>query len=188
MGYAPSSEATTVIRLSLHKMTLSSDLIVHGSVTSSRVVAVDGNARHLRTDVLVTVDRVLKGDKSQKVLKLEMPGGRLGKWAMDIPGMPRFKAGEEVVLFLEKTPKRWALTGLGQGKFAVRSAPDGRRVVRRQLDGVHYVGFDPKGRFVAVPSPKDKPQQTVTALLAEVKHILQVARTQGGATPGTEKP
>ncbi len=176
LALALSASATTVVRVSLQKMTLTSDLIVRGTVTRSEVVAVGGNERHLRTDVTIAIERVLKGDKARKILELQMPGGRLGKWAMDIPGMPRFTKGEEVVLFLEKTPKRWALTGLGQGKFTVRTVADGRRLVRRELGGVHFVGFDPKGRFVPVAQPQDKPQQTVEALLAEVRHILKVAR------------
>ena len=168
------ARATTVIPITLDRMTASSDVILHGEVLSSRVVAVAGNERHLQTVVTVRVDRLLKGPKGTGEVTLRLPGGKLGKWAMQIPGMPTFKAGEEVVLFLEKTRTSWALTGLSQGKFTVyRDPKDGTRRVRRHLDGVHFVGFDPKGQFSPQPRPKDRTGQSAASLLSEVEGLLR---------------
>ena len=47
--------------------------------------------------------------------------------------MPAFKAGEEVVVFLEDAIN-WALTGLSQGKFTVSADSAGRKTVKRSLD------------------------------------------------------
>jgi hypothetical protein len=169
---APSAHATTVLRVSLEKMATTSDLIVHGVVTTSQSVAVNGNPRHLRTRVVVQIRTLLKGTQ-RGTLELDLPGGALGDYTLRIPGMPTFAPGQEVVLFLEKTSRSWALTGLSQGKYAVFLAPNGRKMVRRQLNGVHFVGFDAKGRTTPVPVPADKPQQTLSGLMAEVRFYLQ---------------
>lgn len=177
LAWPITASGTTVLRVSLEKMSSTSDVILHGDVVSSRAVAVDGNARHIRTEVVIRVRQLLKGPAGTKEITLNLPGGRLGDYAMQIPGMPGFSAGEEVVLFLEKTSTSWALTGLGQGKFTVIAGPQGERLVRRQLRGVHFVGFDAQGRFQAVPAPADHPARTVAALLGQVTQHLQTART-----------
>jgi len=176
VALASTASATTVLRVSLQKMTVSSDVILHGEVLSSRAVTVDNNPRNIRTEVHVRVRDLLKGPRGMTELTLQLAGGKVGDWAMKVPGMPTFSAGEQVVLFLEKTAHNWALTGLGQGKFAVVTGPDGVRRVRRQLDGMRFMGYDAKGRFQAVQRPADGPQQTLAALLAEVRHTLQAVK------------
>ncbi len=168
------ADATTVLRISLEKMTRASAVILHGTVASSQAVAVKGNERHIRTDVTIEITELVKGPKDMRRITLELPGGQLGKYAMKIPGMPSFTAGQEVVLFLEKTAQNWALTGLGQGKFTVYRAADGSKMVRRQLDGIHFVGYDSSGRFKAMPQPRDKPAQTLSSLLSQVRYTLSL--------------
>ena len=165
--------ATTVMRVPLKKLAATSNVIVHGLVTEVRVVAVNGNERHLRTHVTVQVRTVVKGRDASPVMHLDLPGGQLGKWAMRIPGMPGFHVGEEVVLFLEKTARNWALTGLGQGKFSVDTSPDGVKTVRRRLEGMHFVGYDARGRFRAVGAPPSRTGVRLDALLSEVRGYLK---------------
>lgn len=166
--------ATTVIKLSLEKMALSSDVIAHGSVTRVEVVAVNGNQRHLRTDVTIQVRDMIKGDRGTKELTLKLIGGTRGKWAMRIPGMPSFKQGEEVVLFLEKTSVSYALTGLAQGKFSVQIRGS-KKMVRRNLSGMHFMGFDKTGKMAEVAPPRDN-MQVLSALLAETRHVIEQAK------------
>lgn len=166
------AHATTVIKISLQEMTLGSHTILQGTVASSKTIAVKGNERHLQTHVDIDVRNVLKGDKSMKKLRLELMGGKLGRWVMNIPGMPSFAPGEEVILFLEKTAKNWALTGLGQGKYVVYQDGKGVKRVRRRLAGLHYVARNKTGRFTAVEAPKEM-AQTVSSLLSEVRGYLR---------------
>ncbi len=175
IGLTAPAEATTVIRISLDQMTQSSDVILYGQVVSSTPIAVNGNPRHIRTDVHIRITQQLKG-RAMKDITLQLPGGTLGDYAMKIPGMPTFKAGGEVVLFLEKTAQNWALTGLGQGKYSVYRTKEGKQLVRRQLDGVHFVGYDAQGRFKALPQAADKAEQTLSSLLADVKFALAKAK------------
>jgi hypothetical protein len=92
--------------------------------------------------------------------------------------MPTFAKGEEVVLFLEKTQRNWALTGLSQGKFSIYVGDKGRKLVRRKLAGVHYVGFSQKGQFRNMPRPVDRAAWALTDLLSELRVLVQAALIQ----------
>ncbi|MBT9557282.1 MAG: hypothetical protein IV100_14680 [Myxococcales bacterium] len=184
---SPAALATTVIEIDLDQMTSSSDLVLHGRVRDSRVESVAGNERHLRTVVEIDVIEMLKGERTRKSVRLELPGGRLGKWAMLIPGMPTFTTGEELVLFLESLPKTqtrpegFAITGLSQGKFAVTVGEGGVQQVRRNLDGLNFYrkpGADPlvekngPVRAHAHPAPMAAMPQTLLGLLGEVRTLV----------------
>jgi hypothetical protein len=174
------ANATTVLRISLEKMTQASDLIVYAEVLSAEPVAVEGNPRHIRTDVRLRVIQRLKGSpQTGQNLVLELPGGRLGDYGMHVPGMPSFRAGEEVVLFLEKTAVNWALTGLGQGKFSVVVDSNRHRTVRRSFGGLHFMGFDAEGRFQEMSAPVDPPSLPLQTLLERVRTILKAAQENG---------
>ena len=166
--------ATTVLKISLQEMTLGSDLIIQGTVSTARTVALRGNERHLQTQVTLQVHNVIKGKKGMKTLRLDLMGGKLGKWVMHIPGMPSFNPGEDVVLFLEKTKSNWALTGLSQGKFVVQKDQDGVRRVRRMSSGVHFMAKDGQGRIRETSPPKPMVQE-LGSFLAEIRTYLTVA-------------
>jgi len=170
-----SASATTVLKISVEQMTLASDTIAHGVVVSARAETINGNARHIRTVVTIDVKRLLKGQPGTKTLRLELPGGRVGDWAMKIPGMPTFAPGEEVFIFLEKTATNWALTGLSQGKFSVHTDNQGNKTVKRTLDGIHMMERNAQGRLVeALSTASTKPTtQTLDGLLAEITHYLR---------------
>ena len=144
LALAPLASATTIVRLAFDELAHASQVIVHGTVTRVEVVAVGGDERRLRTQVDIAVAETLAGAPRQ-LLRLDLVGGRRGKWALTIPGMPSFTPGEEVVLFLEdlgprppSTAPRYALTGLGQAKFTVTTSGGVRRVTR-SLGGAHLV-------------------------------------------------
>jgi hypothetical protein len=184
---SPAALATTVIEIDLDQMTTSSDLVLHGRVRDARVETVAGNERHLRTVVEIDVIEMLKGERTRTSVRLELPGGRLGKWAMLIPGMPTFVTGEELVLFLEALPKTearpegFAITGLSQGKFAVTVGEGGVKQVKRNLDGLHFyqkpgaerlVEKSGPGRAHAHHAPKAAMPQTLLGLLGEVRTLV----------------
>jgi hypothetical protein len=77
------------------------------------------------------------------------PGGIVGNLGMWIADMPRYKPGEEMVLFLYKTPiGYWRARGLGQGKFEVeQSAVNGERLVQPALQSAVLV------RPIGAPPP-----------------------------------
>ncbi|HKD20091.1 MAG TPA: hypothetical protein VKG23_19740, partial [Thermoanaerobaculia bacterium] len=85
----------------------------------------------------VTLERLeaFKGSVAD-VFVVRLPGGRDGARVWWIPGVPRFAAGEEVVLMLAPSGRRdgeYRLTELGLSKFEVVVDASGRRFVRRSV-------------------------------------------------------
>jgi len=94
----PSIFATTVVAKSLPQVIKDSELIVDGTVQS---VSSFRNKRGLIcTKVQISVDQYLKGEKTDSIFELSVPGGIYEGKAMYLPGYPRFQKGEEAVLFL----------------------------------------------------------------------------------------
>ncbi len=158
---APAS-ATTVLPVTIDQLARGSDVIVHGVVLASEPHTVDGNERHIRTRVVIDVTTLLKGARGTKSITLDLPGGNVGDWTMQIPGMPRFAVGEELVVFLERTKRSYAISGMSQGKFSVFTDKIGRRMVRRSFRGLHFAGKRPR-----------EAARTLASLLAEVRVAIR---------------
>jgi hypothetical protein len=129
----PAVEAGTAVRLEVSDMARSADLVLEGRVVDANVL--EGETGLIETEYLLSVDRTLWGaDLGSRVVRL--PGGVLpdGRGMM-IPGMPRVRVGEDVMLFLSKETA-WGMRmpmGLAQGKFSiVRGFGGERRLVREQ--------------------------------------------------------
>ncbi|MBI2913625.1 MAG: matrixin family metalloprotease [Chloroflexi bacterium] len=87
------------------------------------------DASTIRTDVAVTPSRYLKGTVDSSGLVLTLPGGRVGHIQIAASGMPSFVLGEQVVLFLGRSPGgRPYLVGNSQGKFGVDAGGSVERV------------------------------------------------------------
>jgi len=92
-GAARSDSATNDARLADQ-----SPLIIEGRITSR-----DDSPRWIQpsTDYLINVERVLKGEPVASTIQVRVPGGLrpdgIGLW---VPGSPRFREGERVLLFL----------------------------------------------------------------------------------------
>src|SRR3990172_4593600 len=110
------------------------------SIFSGRCVDVRGayNAAIGRPTTLVTfeVDRVVKGGAGRRVTiqTLGSPDDAARR-ATRAVGIPQFREGEEVVLFLygESAAGMSAPVGLGQGKFSVVRDKEGRRLAINQF-------------------------------------------------------
>lgn len=141
------ARATTVLATPLDRLARSSAVIVHATV--SNVEEADP-AKPFTTTVELEVAEAFKGlPATERTLTLELPGGREGELAMYIPGVPRVRVGDEVVLLLDRTGGgRLTPSGLAQGVFRIeRTTPE--PVVRRELGGARYV--DAQGNEAVVP-------------------------------------
>lgn len=148
------AQATTLLRVPLEEMARSSDLIVHAVVEKVRVVAAPDDERHITTKVRLRVIRTLKGHHTAPTLTLVLPGGQTERWAMLIPGMPQFREGEEVVLFLELTSAGFRPAGLSLGTFRVQKDPKtGRMRAKRTVQGALVIDRSPDGRLFTESGP-----------------------------------
>jgi len=119
-------EATQIPAFSLKGIADRADRVVHGRVES--VETIKGGDGRLRTRVEVVVDETWKGVSEPRV-QVVQGSGVLGERWVRVVGEPEFRPGEEVVLFLVKTPTgEWVVAPLAQGKFSVTRDKDGVRV------------------------------------------------------------
>jgi hypothetical protein len=137
---------TTVPKLELRTLVTMSDRILQGrvEVIDVEVVREEGQ-RKPYTRVRVRVDDPLyarRGDRRQTVF-LRYLGGVMdtpnGPVEVSISGMPRFKVGDNVILFLKESPDgiNHHVVGLNQGRYQVMN-----EVAVSNVTGVELV--DPK--------------------------------------------
>lgn len=134
------ARATTVLRVPLEEMARQCDLVVHARVEAVATSAAPDDERRITTTVRFGILRVLKGHPTGPTLTLTLPGGRTDRWTLLIPGMPVFRQGEEVVLFLERTAAGLVPAGLSLGTYRVRrDGANGRARAVRDLRGMAVI-------------------------------------------------
>ena len=90
------------------------------------------SGRAIVTVVTFKVIRALKGELGGQT-QLEFLGGTVGEYRMEVPGMPRFRVGDEDVLFVDERGQPVSpVVGFMHGRFRVLEDPGtGRRSVAR---------------------------------------------------------
>lgn len=121
--------ATVLVPADFNELAREALTIVHGRVVDVRSQWADGR-RRIETVVTLQVHAALKGQPGDAVSVL-VPGGEMGRYRSVMIGAPRFREGEEVVLFLGgRAPALPHLLGMGQGVYRVIREPGtGRAVV-----------------------------------------------------------
>ncbi len=122
----PSAQATTMLKVDVADLTRTSEWIVRAQVLAVRDVDLRAQGRSLFTDVDLRILDVYRGAGVPATYTLRLPGGK-GRdgVTMMVPGMPRFRVGDEIVVFLEKTSLGHIPCGLTQGVWRVLHTPSG---------------------------------------------------------------
>jgi|GEM_PF-6686736 len=112
------------------KLTQESELVVTGVVTSMEA---RWNPRNTGIFTYMTVEtmEVLRGQVPGRSIEVRNYGGKVGTTAQLAIGAPRFKLGEQVLLFLSPSeePGIYKITGITVGKFAMARGPEGRKSI-----------------------------------------------------------
>jgi hypothetical protein len=113
--------ATTVIPPTFEEMADRADLVFVGKAVASRSEwRTVGGDRVIFTLVEFEAQEVLKGNAAKQVI-LQFLGGTIGEMTLDVSGVPRFKSGDRVILFVEKNGIQFSpLVGVFHGKFGLR--------------------------------------------------------------------
>jgi hypothetical protein len=174
LAFAAPARATVVLEVGLEEMTHASDLVLHGVVAKTDVVAVGGVPGHLVTDVTFRLVEVWKGERlaPDELFTLRLPGGTRGGLTLRVPGVPSFGVGNEVVLFLERTSGGFTPTGLTQGVFSVEIGRGGEKLVSRRVGGVGVARLD-SGVFRMAEAPADVDGLPLRALRDEVMLYIE---------------
>ena len=126
-----SLQATTVVKLDFGQLSRLAANVVAGKIVS---VAADGDpdTGYIYSNVEIALSKSSTSGFLSKTFSFRMVGGEVGGKRLYIAGMPRFEAGQEVVLFLAGQTAT-ALTptvGLWQGIFYVeRDATTGSTAI-----------------------------------------------------------
>jgi uncharacterized protein (DUF2141 family) len=137
---AVSARAATFIVPGDRDMVRRADAIVVGAALASYSQMIDGR---IETVTSYSIHEVIKGSVGFSI-DIHEPGGRVGDQITFIPGVPRFEAGEESILFLTRTPHgTWAVTDIALGRFVFRPDQAGRKLALRVEGEIH--GWDPDG-------------------------------------------
>ena len=109
--------ATTLARMTIEQMTRTSQLVVRAKCLGN---STGWDAGEIWTFSEFQVEDTWKGTPPSN-LTVRLLGGRAGNLASNVPGVPRFRPGEEVVLFLEPTRKGdFSVVSWVQGTFRIR--------------------------------------------------------------------
>jgi len=184
--------ATTVQQFTLSDLAKKSDSIVLARV-EDQASRMEEGTKEIYTYITLRVFESVKGGKSQAARKgasdegtitIRQLGGTVDNLISIVPGMPSFRDGEEVVLFL--TPKDRAgypwVVGLQQGKYTVTTEANGMKHVRNDVDGLRVLSPDGSMREAKVSS-----QQPLNAFLDGIKTQLNLpGKVQVDPTTRTE--
>lgn len=132
---------STVLGATLQPKTLEqlirgADLILRGQVQA--VTPGPQKEGAPRTTVVISVQEQWKGTRLS-TLRLVLPRGTEGGITQDVPGLPTFRVGEEVILFLVREARgQYHVLGGKQGKFAIKPDPRSGKPVVEDLTGTQF--------------------------------------------------
>jgi hypothetical protein len=165
--------AGTVVRMSIPRMAQTATLIVRARCVGN---AARWEGGEIWTITQVETEDVWKGAASSR-LTIRLLGGSIGNITSTVSGVPRFHAGEDLVLFLEPTRLGdYSVESWEQGTFRIRrDVRSGHELVTQ--DTAISATFDPKTRTFESSGVRGV---TLDAFRAQVVAVLS-AEANGGA-------
>ena len=155
---------TTIERLSLEKMVQAAPVIVRAECVGKTTVR---DAGEIWTLSLFRVEQTWRG-KAPATITVRLLGGSWGQITSHVSGVPQFRLGDDVVLFLQPTKR---------GDFAVVSWQQGTFRVRREVGGelvtqgtARFPTFDPATRQFRAAGIRYMP---IEKFHAQVEAVLQ---------------
>jgi len=120
-AHSGAAEATLVEAMGIEEMASRSSFVVVGKVMSKVSGMKDGR---ISTAYEVSVNRGwTDAENPQSQVKVVLPGGQIDNLAQTASGVPEFRIGEEVLLFLWAPPtteiKTYRLLGMSMGHFQI---------------------------------------------------------------------
>jgi hypothetical protein len=168
MGVSPAlvdvARATTFARMSVEDMARAAGVIVRGRCVGTLVETRGGE---IWTVTSFEIRETWKGE-SARVVRVRLLGGRTKEITSRVDGVPRFRSGEDVVLFLAP---------LESGEFSVLSWAQGTFRVRRDAaTGASVVNQDTAASTMAPP-------KAATPTTVHSKLVPSKLATEIGAGP-----
>lgn len=175
---APSADARSARYVKTAELVKTSDEVVHGVVTETECYYWP-DSKLIVTDVTVEVASAAKGGFAKAdSFTITIAGGEMDGMRLLATGLPTFKEGEEVVLFLRHQKSNGTVVTAGdRGKYLVETnAETGEKYVR----GVTMEGNLGLGEVSKETAPEQKDENGVT-LDAFLTYIQETAASQAEA-------
>ena len=147
LGLSLAAAATTVVPMSLERLTRASTQVVRARALASWS-AWDASHQRIFTYTRFALLQRLKGDAASTFVVKQM-GGSAGGYTQRVAGVRQFANGEESLLFLHPSQAgdgTLVVTGLMQGNFRVFRGAQGEALVSNGVPGVR--SFDAAGSRV----------------------------------------
>ncbi|HXX43580.1 MAG TPA: hypothetical protein VEJ38_02545 [Candidatus Acidoferrales bacterium] len=139
---AASASATTLLHMPVAKMTEIAKVILRARCDGN---STSWDAGEIWTFATFDAQEIWKGSLPER-FNVRLLGGRLGNITSSVSGVPRFSPGEDVVLFLEPTPRGdFSIIAWEEGTFRVRRDPRSAEPLVTQ-DTAAFGTFDPPTR------------------------------------------
>jgi hypothetical protein len=158
--------ATTLMWMSLEQISHAAKLVVRARCVDR---ATGWDSGEIWTFTSFEVEETWRGSAPSRI-SVRLLGGRVGDITSTVSGIPRFSAGEEVVLFLEPTPRGdFSIVSWEQGTFRIlRDARTGEEVAVQ--DTASLPVFDPATRRFETAGIRNL---AVAALRARVDAVVR---------------
>ncbi|MGH9717459.1 MAG: hypothetical protein ACRD4R_12140 [Candidatus Acidiferrales bacterium] len=142
LAIAAAAGATTIERMSLEKMAVAAPVIVRARCVGNSVVR---DAGEIWTFTSFDVEETWRGTPPPRIT-VRLLGGKMGDITSHVSGVPKFRPGEDTVLFLQTTPRGdFSVVSWEQGTFRIHcDAADARAFVTQ--DTASFATFDPTTR------------------------------------------
>ena len=155
-------QATTLARMSLAKMTQAASVVIRARCVGN---SAGWDAGEIWTLSAFDVEDVWKGASPERIT-VRLLGGRAGNLTSSVSGVPRFRPGEEVVLFLEPTARGdYSVVSWEQGTFRIGRNAAGAESVTQ--DTAAFATFDPTTQRYEAPGIRGVPIETLRARVAD---------------------
>jgi hypothetical protein len=163
-------QATTLERMSLAKMAQTAPLIIRARCLANSTA---WDAGEIWTFTNFAIEETWKGAPPGAAahITVRLLGGSVGNLTSTVSGVPRFHPGEEVILFLEPTPRGdFSIVSWVQGTFRIRRDPRTGEEIAIQ-DTAAFDAFNPATHRFESPGVRNL---SVAAFSAQVKSALAV--------------
>jgi len=135
------AHSLTVISRSFDELVQHADLVLVGTVSKVHSEFADDGLDQNTIFSYVNFNdlQVVKGQVNSEPYEMRVPGGVVGRFAQDYPGIPAFQTGQRYLVFIHGNRHDFfPVVGINQGVFRILSNAQGQQVVVRD----DHIGHD----------------------------------------------
>ena len=129
---SPAAHSLTETPRSFDKLVQLSDMILVGTVRDVRSEFANGGLDQNTIFSYVSLSdlNIVKGQVTTAEYVLRVPGGVVGRFAQDYPGIPSFQIGQRYLVFIRGNNRDlFPVVGISQGMYRILSNTQGQQIV-----------------------------------------------------------